>query len=230
MKRALAALLIVVTVANSPRAAAQATTPLRPGRDSLTVSLVRGADTVKTGWIRDELLLRNESGVATVVRNYETQDRVLGNSVYTVRDRLSDLRPINASAHTSRGDLTVKFGPLLASGWLRSPSGDSIPLTVVLPPDAINSSTFDLLIRAAPLRAGWALDVPAVIAESGEVVQLTAHVAGEDVIDGVTTWRVEGVFTGMLVTFWVAKIDRHMVLQRMAPPGGFVILIRSTGK
>src|SRR5215211_3078374 len=77
-----------------------------------------------------------------------------------------------------------------------------------------NSASFDLIVRASPLAMGYAVAVPSYVPSRG-IVTLTAKVVGDDMIDGQATWRVDADFTGMSVSFWVAKTSRRLLKQVM---------------
>jgi len=61
---------------------------------------------------------------------------------------------------------------------------------------------------------GYAVAVPSYVPSRG-IVTLTAKVVGDDMIDGQATWRVDADFTGMSVSFWVAKTSRRLLKQVM---------------
>jgi hypothetical protein len=92
-------------------------------------------------------------------------------------------------------------------------NGDSVPVDAALPELVFSGSSFDLVLRAAPLAAGWEADIPAFLPSTRTVVPLRARVAGSELIGGRRCWRVEADFAGSAVTFWVAEETRALCQQ-----------------
>ena len=188
---------------------------LRPGIDSLAVFMVRGADTARTGTVVDELSIDVEGSRRVWRRVYRSSDRILGNRLDTLVDDQATLRPVRHASRSSRSVELLSFGPQRVKGWMRLPNGDSVTVDVPLTGDAYNSSTVDLVLRASPLSDGWETTVSMFLPNTRTSVPLTARVRGSDTVDGIATWRVDADFTGMPVTFWIAKDSRQLVRQAM---------------
>jgi hypothetical protein len=197
---------------------------LRTGVDSLAIYVVRGNDTTRTGMLWDQLETVEIGGRPALQRVYRTEDRYLGTRLDTIVDELPTLAPIRSWSGSGHMLESLDFGAGRVRGWMRVGNRDSVSLDAEISGTTYNSATFDLLVRAAPLRDGWRAKVPAFLAMTRGVVSLTAQVAGMDRIGTGTCWRVDAVFTGMPVTFWVDQESRRLCQQVMHLQTGIKIL------
>jgi hypothetical protein len=200
---------------------------LRTGIDSLAIYVVRGNDTTRTGTLWDELETVEIDGRPALRRVYRTEDRFLGTSQDTIVDELPTLAPIRSRSWASHRVESLDFAPGRVRGWTRGTNRDSVSLDAKLSGTAYNSVTFDLLVRAAPLRDGWQAKVPAFLAMTRGVASPTAKVAGTDRIGTATCWRVDALFAGMPVTFWVDQESRRLCQQVKHLQTGIKILFTS---
>lgn len=212
-------------------AAAQSAAPdpdarrLRPGVDSLAIYLVRGADTTRTGTLRDELAVVREAGRELLRRVYVSSDRVLGARVDTLVDALADLRPVRHRSRTERSAEALDFAAGRATGWLRLANQDSVGVDAAAP-GAYNASSFDLVVRASSLRDGWEATVPAFLPPARAVSPMRARVTGVEAIDGEPCWRVQAEFSGTPVTFWIGQATRALRQQVLQVRPDVQILFR----
>jgi hypothetical protein len=202
---------------------------LRLGTDSMAIYLVRGSDTVPTGAVWDELSRRTEgNGVTVLQRVYRSRDRVLGERVDTVVDQPGTLAPIRLRSRTARSQEFLDFADQRVIGWLRLANGDSVAVDESLPAMVYNSSSFDLVLRSAPLSEGWSAEVPAFLASTRRVLPLRARVDALERIGGEPCWRVEAEFVGMPVTFWIHEQSRALCQQVMQVNPDTQVLFRRT--
>lgn len=188
---------------------------LVPGTDSLAVFVIRGVDTTETGRIVDKLRVEEVGGRGQLHRVYSTRDQLLGVRLDSLTDDLATLEPIRHRSRTHSGAEFLEFADGRAVGTLYLASGDSIIVDVPLTPGIVNSSSFDLALRAAPLAEGWRAEIPAFLPNARVTVMLQARVSGVEVVQGMRCWKVDAEFTGMPVTFWVAQKDRRLCQQVM---------------
>jgi hypothetical protein len=200
---------------------------LRAGVDSLAVYVIRGGDTTRTGSIRDQLSIIASDEGAALQRVYSTRDAVLGVTVDSIFDRLETLAPLRFRSLGGRESADLRFSPGRAAGRVRRANGDTAAVDVALPPAVYNAASFDLVLRAAELGAGWEADVPAFLASTRTVLRLHAAVTGAETIGGHPCWRVAADFAGAPVTFWIDRRTRQMRQQVMEIGPGVRILIRS---
>lgn len=202
---------------------------LQPGTDTLYQYLIRDGDTVYTGMVIDHLERTSLAGRSVIRRVYSSDSRLSGGSRDTLIDDAATLRPIRTASYSSRAIERVDYGLDRAVGWLRQPTGDSVRIDAAIPAQVYASSSFDLVLRAAPLDDGWRATVPAFVASSRVVVPMTARVIREEQLDAWQCWRVDAEFMGMPVTFWVERDTRKLCRQEMRPQVGLTLLFTRRG-
>lgn len=231
--RIIAAAALAASLAHTAAASAQVTVldvdgrRLQPGTDTFAVYVVRGGDTTRTGVVIDELRVIAGDDGAALQRVYVTQDRVLGTELDSIFDQMRTLSPIRQRVSGTLRSGELAFLPGRVDGWMRSRSRDSAAVEVPLTAGAYNAATFDLVLRAADLRAGWEADVQAFLPGADRVVPLMARVTGTERIDGHDCWRVAADFAGSDVTFWIDRDTRQMRQQVMEIAPGVHLLFRS---
>lgn len=197
---------------------------LRLGADSLAVYYVNGTDTVRTGAVHDALDTVRVGRSLALQRTYRTVDRFLGNRLDTLVTDFVTMAPIRVRSRTSRLLTFLDYELNGVTGWLGLANGDSVPVTASLPPGTFDASTFDVVLRASAIRAGWTAAIPSFLPTTRSVSVLTARAAGIDTIAGASCWRLEAEFAGMPVTFWVDRETRRLCQQAMQLRPGALIL------
>jgi len=191
---------------------------LKCGIDSLEIYVVQQTARRRTGTVVDECRSSGTGSTRVLTRIYRTTDRVLGNRLDTIVDLWSTLEPRSYHSVSSRLSSGEKIQLDWSGNRLRGRiEPDKQPATAVdeeVKSPQYNSASFDVLLRASPLAAGYSVDVPAYIPTRG-VVKLTAKVAGEEEVAGQASWRVDADFAGVPITFWIAKTSRQLLKQVM---------------
>jgi hypothetical protein len=137
-----------------------------------------------------------------------------------------ELTPVRHRSRSVHGQESVDYAPGQVRGWMRDARGDSVPIQESLPNVVYSGSTFDLILRAAPLRDGWQAVIPAFVPSSRSVVPLRAQVTGTEKIGEDACWRVEADFGGTPVTFWIHQGTRTLCQQVMQLRPGLQTLFR----
>ncbi|MFI5235899.1 MAG: hypothetical protein ACHQXA_09325 [Gemmatimonadales bacterium] len=213
-------LLVTLLLAGVARAASAQTTaglPRVDGHriplqvDTFAVYLLRGRDTIRTGTVRDQVT----SDGTNLIRVYSTTDRILGSDLDTIIDRLDDLAPVAFRGRSAEFVARINFSATAATGSIHLVNGDSVQLDLVLPHPIYGGTSFDMVARAADLREGLKMTVPAFLVESRAIASLPGEVTGSAVIDGHDCWVFRGDFGTMPVTFWIDKRTRALRRQLM---------------
>ena len=193
---------------------------LRLGTDTLEVFVVRQGRPLRTGTIVDRLDTVRVDGELLLRRVYRRTDVALGDGVDTLVDRFPDLSPHTVRSTSAGGGtetLTWRAGRLTGTVEQRDKPTRAIDTTAA--PSTYSRSSVDLILRASPLAVGYEVAVPAYSARQGGGT-ITARVTASETLPGFgETWRVEGNYAGMSVTFWIAARTRRVVRQiiRVAP-------------
>jgi len=202
-----------MTTASSAQAPGAAT-PLFDGRrlqlktDTFAQYIVRGDDTSSTGLVVSTL--RAEGRLLTRIYRMNNEATPQYDSIV---DRLSDLHPVAHAMYSDVVSTRVRFAGGAVTGWVRVPNGDTISADMSVPPDVYNAASFDVLVRASPLRDGLELNLSGFRAGPGAVVAMRGRVTGSASVDDRSCWVFKGYNGGVPVVFWIDKETR--ALRRM---------------
>lgn len=188
--------------------------------DTYAVYIVRDRDTVPTGSLVDRLL----SDGHLLTRIYDQEDRVLGPQHDSIISALDDLHPVAYHSLTNHELSHLTYASGRVQGWSRLANGDSVGVDLPLPDLVYDGSSYDLVVRAADLREGFTLTVPAFLVGPNTVGSITGRVTGSASITGHDCWVFEAHFAGMPVTFWIDKRTPALRQQLMQPSVRFGIL------
>jgi hypothetical protein len=200
---------------------------LRLGVDSLEVFLVRGADTTRTGMIRDRLEMFHSPEGPLLRRIYTTADQVLGAGVDSITDRLPTLAPVRHRGPGPKFVQTLDFVPGRVTGSVAEAGKPAVPVNYPVPATVYNASTLDLVLRSADLREGWRAEVPIALALMESVARMPAAVVGVESVDGHPCWRVDANYFGMKVSFYIDQTTRQLRRQVMQIGPDEYLLLRS---
>lgn len=189
--------------------------------DTLIEYVVKGADTVRSGYVIDQIAVSDSQ----IIRHYAGRSKAMGELLDSIVDRARDLRPLSIDEHSSGMAEEVHFGADSATGWMRTPGGDSVAVRESLPRVVYDGSSFDLVVRASDLADGFALTVPVFEVGSNAVSSVGGRVTGAEVVAGHECWVFKGHFSAMSVTLWIDKQSRQLVQQYLQPSVNFGILL-----
>jgi hypothetical protein len=205
--------------------------PIRTGLDSMAIFLVRQGTPAAIGQLWDEIVPAPGSQDHAWRRVYRTQNQVFGPHLDTT------VVPLPALTLIGRRTRSALFSDSLVGdngrirGWYQQ--GQKPPTTVTrdLPAGVIESSFYDLAVRAAPLAPGYTLTLSGYTSSQDSVLTLSSTVQGEEEItqrDGQkrATWRVEMTFGGLPSVMWIDKDTRALVKQTIDLGQGNQILMQ----
>jgi hypothetical protein len=195
------------------------------GTQSLISWEIQGSDTTESGRVTDVIRVVRVGGRSVLQRIYRTERRESGVRLDSLIDDAVTLAPVTHRSRSAQNAELITFAPRAVSGVIRRADGDSTLVKAEVPAVVYNASSFDLVLRAAPLREGLTLAVPSLLPTTGTVISLTAKVGSREIIGGRSCWRVEAVFAGMPVTFWIADVGRQLCLQIMRPVPGMAMVL-----
>ena len=173
--------------------------------ETLAVYLLRGRDTIRTGTLVDELRISGNR----ITRIYAEDDQI-SPQLDTIVSSVPELKPVSFNSRSSQMIARIAFSASTAQGWIRTAGGDSIAVRVPLPEVVYDGASFDLIVRASPLRDGYALTVPIFMAGANSVGTVGGRVRGSQAIAGRDCWVFAATFGAMSVTFWIDKETRSL--------------------
>ncbi len=195
------------------------------GVDTLIIYFISDDDTTEAGFIVDELTLGEYAGDSALIRVYRGTSPILGSGVDSLINAHRDLAPLAVHSTGDRGGQQLKFIADRVTGSLWLPDGQKVAIDTALPPNTIDSGSFDLALRASDLAIGKEIRFAAFVANARAVLTLDALVAGIEEVAGVDCWRVDANFVGTPITFWISRTDRSLLRQLMTLRAGVTMLI-----
>jgi hypothetical protein len=189
-------------------------TLLPPSRDSLTISLIRGRDSIVVGWATDDIRRELRDSEEVLVRRYESQSTVFGHSVRRTVDYVRHLEAIAERFEGDRRSFELSFADGLVDGWyLDRVTGqrDAIELDRTYP-HLLNASSLDLVVRTMDLtRSGWVTQ--GYDGQNRAVIRLEAGVTGQLVEPGAIEpiALVEATGGGPPMTLLVGRDSRRLL-------------------
>jgi hypothetical protein len=194
--------------------------------DTLGIYLIRDADTPEAGFIIDELTLGEYANDSVLIRVYKTSS-AFGSGIDSLVNTHRALKPLLAHSTRDGGGQQLKFTTDRVTGSIWLPNGQEVQIDTHLPPNIIDSGSFDLALRASELAIGQTMAMQAFVANARAVLSLDADVARIEEVSGVDCWRVDANFVGVPVTFWISRADRSLVRQVMVLQPDLSMLIDS---
>jgi hypothetical protein len=182
--------------------------------DSLEIYLIRQAERQRTGTIVDALDTIRVNGELRLQRIYRRTDVVLGNGVDTLVDAYADLKLRLVDSRSEGGGVErTEWRNGRVVGVVEQSGNTARQVDTAAASGVYSSSSFDLILRAAPLAQGYALTIPAFSGRQGAKI-LSAKVAASETLPQLgATWRLEADVGGRSATFWISKDSRRLVRQ-----------------
>lgn len=201
---------------------------LRTGVVAYTWIIESAGQSQPVGWVTDSLAATFDNGRPALTRTLTAQrgNMVLVDSSVSLRRSLA---PRSHRSHQPRRTMVLTFDGSHVMGSVTSAQGEPATFDSTFVTPVFDSSNWDLLIRALPLREGLAVRFPVYDHDNGGLVWYTARVAGvERPGAGPESWRIEGQVGPVRNTLWVDRQTRDLVmLEAEVQPGVFVRQIRN---
>lgn len=160
------------------------------------------------------------------------QSPVLGVSTDTLVVLQKTLAPLHHRSQNARRALVLDFDGARVTGSLTPAGGAAQPVQATLDGAVFDANALELVLRALPLREGYAVNIPAYLHEAGGKVWVKARVTGSEHVDAgggahAEAWVVEAEIAGQKITYWIAKERRELLKQVLVPaPGIELRLVR----
>lgn len=222
--------LAVALLASAAHAQSKPVAGLNPRRlrlttDSLEVYVIRQGDRQRTGTIVDALDTVRVNGELRLQRVYRRTDQVLGNGVDTLVDAFADLRLRLVDSRSEGGGVEhIEWRNGRVLGVVEQSGAAARQVDTSAKTGVYSSSSFDLIVRSAPLAQGYALTIPAFSGRQGAKT-LSAKVAASETLPQLgVTWRVDADLGGRSATYWIAKDSRRVVRELVRVRPGIEVL------
>jgi hypothetical protein len=198
---------------------------LRLTTDSLEVYIVRQGARLRSGTIVDALDTVRVNGELRLQRVYTRTDVALGNGVDTLVDAFADVKLRIVDSRSEGGGVEhLEWRDGRVVGVVEQSGQAPRQIDTAAASGVYSSSSFDLIVRAAPLAQGYELTIPAFSGRQGAKT-LSAKVAASETLPRLgATWRVEADLGGRSATYWIAKDSRRTVRELVRVRPGLDIL------
>lgn len=199
--------------------------PQTPGRDTLSIWVIQGNDTLPMGRLIDSIAVQSQRGLAVVHRVLWTDAPVFGPRVDTVVSRLDTGALVRYVGITPRGTDRVDVVNGRARGTATGPGGTPVVVDLPLPDSTVLATNLDLVLRSRLLYVGDIVAVRLFVPPLLSIGMAEMKVEAEPFIDGERTWRLATRNLDNKVTYWISQRSRLLLRQTMIGPNGTLLLI-----
>lgn len=204
---------------------AAAQLPDASGKDTLSIWVVQGNDTLPMGRLIDSITVQRNRGVPLVHRVLWTDAPIFGPRVDTVVSRLDTGALLRYVGVTPRGTDRVDVVNGRATGTASGPGGTSVVIDLSLPDSTVLATNLDLVLRSRLLYVGDIVAVRLFVPPLLSIGVAEMRVEAEPVIDGERTWRLAATNLDNKVTYWISQRSRLLLRQTMLGPNGALLLL-----
>ncbi len=200
----------------------------------MAVYLSRGGELQHLGTLHDEYTRTEELGQPVLRRVYSNPSALFGHHVDTIVSAWPTLKPVRrvTNAASFQDDLLFRSDSILGS----KSTAAHPPRIVARRADPLlyDGSSFDMLVRLAPLAPAYPLELPSYTSNADTTVTLRARVAGSAPLPHesgtlVDTWVVDMDFAGITSRLWIAKESRQLIRQTIDLAPGVQLLTTRVG-
>jgi len=203
--------------------AAQA--PTLPAADTLSMWLIRGADTVPIGRQVHRFTVRRESAGSLLFRVIFTDAMLFGPRIDTLISNLASGMPVRYVAATPRSVERVDVLDGRARGRILGPDNQPMDLDLSVPEGAIHAGNIDLDLRSRLLPIGSVLTLRVFLPAPSGGGDVAMRVEAVETVGSHAAWRIRALNLANALTFWISQRDRSLVRQTMMGPGGEQLLL-----
>lgn len=204
---------------------------LRPGTDSMFVYIVLREEQRYAGTVHDELRTVEHDGNPALLRVYRSNVGMFGVRLDSMLMTVPSGATLYASSTAPR-PWRARYAADSVTGMRTDAKGSLQRVARAFRGPGYEPSTFDMMLRAAPLAQGYRFSVDAYYALDDSVLTLTAVVAGSEPVEveggrSVDAWRVDVDFSGLKVTMWIDQNTRALLRQIIrASPSASMLMTR----
>ena len=168
-------------------------------------------------------LSRSQSGIEIYMNIITTgfTKSVWGSMTVDMRPRESKSRIIVQDQITMQSDCAYSPGKLRIA-TVMAPYSRVMDNTLSFSNLVVDFSQAPLLARTLPLKPGAQFKFDSLNPQNNSLVPLTLRVVGEETLQKVACYKVEGTDYEGSATYWVEKADHHRVLRIEQPATGRV--------
>jgi hypothetical protein len=201
---------------------AQVSSP--PRADTLSMWIVRGADTLAVGRQLHFFSVRRESGVALLFRVVITDAAVFGPRIDTLISHLDSGYPVRWVTATPQMTDRIDVTGGRAKGRVTGAGDQPVDLDVAVPEGSLHAANIDLELSRRLLPVGDVLTLHLFIPNAAGGGDAQFRVEGIETIGAEQAWRIRALNLGNRLTLWVSQRDRRILRQTMVGPNGVAVL------
>ena len=203
---------------------------LEADTDTLQLLLSQGGQEQPIGTATEEVSFIEVDGTPAI-RRVQVIRSAMANQTDTVVVERETLRPIRYSSRNAQRTVELTYEDGTITGATTPANGEARPVDATPERPLFDANAAGLVLRALPLKEGYAARIPVYSVESGGSSQVEARVVGTETVatsggEDVQAWRLEGTAMGQEVTWWVAKEGGEIVKQVLSPAPGVEVIVR----
>lgn len=201
---------------------------LGPQADTKKILLTQEGTERVVGATSEEIKLV-ESGGGTALQRTQTFDSAeLGNRVGVTVMLRSSFRPIAHLDQDGERTISVRYDGLNISGARELADGTVEPIQVRLAEPVFDAHSVEMILRALPLREGYAAKLQAYSAAAGQVMWVSLQVSGKEKAPAgagkeTDAWIVEADYGDTRLTYWIGAQTPELLKQTSSLADGTII-------
>jgi hypothetical protein len=201
---------------------------LGPQADTKKILLLQdGAERV-VGATSEEIKLVELGDGAALQRTQILDSATLGNRKCVTVMLRSSFRPISHLDQDGDRTISIRYDGLNISGACELADGKVEPIQAQLSEPVLDTNSVEMILRALPLREGYASKLQVYSAAAGLVMWVSLQVTGKERVnagDGKETdaWIVEADYGDTRLTYWIGAQTPELLKQSIALDEGTVI-------
>jgi hypothetical protein len=170
-----------------------------------------------------------ESGDGAALQRAQILDSVaLGNRKCATVMLRSSFKPISHIDQDGDRTISIKYDGLNISGACELADGTVKPIQVKLSEPVFDAHSVEMILRALPLREGYAARLQVYSAAAGQVMWVSLQVSGKETTPAgagkeTDAWIVEADYGDTKLTYWIGAQTPELLKQSIVIAEGTVI-------
>jgi hypothetical protein len=189
-----------------------------------------GAERV-VGATSEEIKIVESGGGTALLRTQILDSATLGNRKCSTMMLRTSFNPISCLDQDSDRTISIRYDGLKISGACELADGEIEPIQVKLSEQVFDVNSVEMILRALPLREGYAAKLLVYSAAAGRVMWVSLQVSGKGKAPAgagkeTDSWIVEADYGDTRLTYWIGAQTPELLKQSILADGMFIQFVR----